>query len=411
MFAFFVLVYFLPSKNDDGNIVFFNMTDNKTIFLRDVVGTVVLCAILMLVVFVLPKNFGYSFVPGDKRPRAKTAQRDAVILFAVIISCIIATFVPVRNGSGIISDRGKRMWQEQMLFNKVKVNQSDFCRGEVDSTSTNYDMVWGIPSIHCFLSTVPSEIFNFLEGSCGITRTVETNTPISRIGARALLSAKYYFENAEISKNRIFSNGEGTDGYAFLKNENGFDVFENLNFIPMGFTFDYYITESEWNDLEAEDQDYELVKVLIIPDEAALKYGDSLNMLELTAEDLLAGDMTYLDFTRECENRAKTACQVFETDTKGFTAKTSMLKDNTLVFFSVPDTQGFSCTVDGKETEIIRADYGLMAIPVSGGVHEIRVTYTQQGLKTGIIMSVIGVLLLGLYVLHMTRIKNIKKND
>lgn len=411
LFVFFMLVYFLPSKNDAGNIVFFNMTENKTIFLRGAVGTAVLCLMLLLVVFALPKSFGERFVEGDKRPRQKRGLRDAIILFAVIISCIIATFVPVRNGSGIISERGKKMWQEQMLFNKVNVDQSSFCRGEVDSTSTNYDMVWGIPSIHCFLSTVPSQIFDFLEEACGITRTVETNIPVENAGAKALLSARYYFENAEISKKRIFNKGEGTDGYVFLKNENGFDVFENLNFIPMGFAFDYYITESEWKDLNPEEHDYDLVKVLIIPDEAAIKYGDSLNMQELTAEDLTDSGMSYLDFTEECDKRAATSCSVFETDTKGFTAKTKMFKDDTLVFFSVPASAGFTCTVDGKETEIIKADFGLMAIPVSGGAHDIRVTYTQEGLKTGIFMTLAGVILIAAYAVYMLRLKNINKND
>ncbi len=411
LFVFFMLVFFLPSKNDAGNIVFFNMTGNKTIFYRDAVGTAVLCLLLVLVVFALPKSFGERFVEGDKRPRQKRGLRDAVILFAVIISCIIATFVPVRNGSGIISERGKRMWQEQMLFNKVNVDQSSFCRGEVDSTSTNYDMVWGIPSIHCFLSTVPSQIFDFLEEACGITRTVETNIPVSNAGAKALLSSRYYFENAEISKEPIFKKGEGTDGYVFLKNENGFDVFENLNFIPMGFAFDYYITESEWKDLDSKEHDYDLIKTLIIPDEAAIKYGDSLNMQELTAEDLEESDMAYLDFTQECEKRAATSCSLFETDTKGFTAKTKMFKDDTLVFFSVPASAGFSCTVDGKETEIIKADFGLMAIPVSGGAHDIRVTYTQEGFKTGIFMSLAGVILIAAYAAYMLRLKSINKND
>ena len=88
-----------------------------------------------------------------------------------------------------------------------------------------------------------------------------------------------------------------------------------------------------------------------------------------------------------------------------------MLKDSTLVFFSVPNTKGFSSTVDGKETEIIRADFGLMAIPVSGGSHEIRVTYTQEGLKTGIVMSVLGVIIAAAYIAYMQRLKNINKND
>ncbi len=411
MFLFFVLVYFLPSRNEDGDMVFFGMTDNKTIFLRDVYGTGILCIMLLLIVFVLPKNFGYSVPEGAKKPRARVWLRDRIILFSVILACIIATFVPIRNGSGIISDRGKKMWQEQMLDNKVHVDQSSFCRGEVDSTSTNYDMVWGIPSIHCFLSTVPSEIFDFLRECCEITRTVETNIPVHRVGARALLSGRYYFENAEISKNRSYANNEGTPGYVFLKNENGFDVFENLNFIPMGFTFEHYMTESEWQDLKAEDHDYDLVRVLIIPDEVADRLGDELDMTQLTAEDIMEDELSYLDFTMECEKRAETSCIKFETDTHGFYAKTKILRDNTLIFFSVPATEGFSCTVDGEPEEIIKADYGLMAIPVSGGSHEIRVDYKPEGLYAGVCMSIMGIILLVTYIILTNRLKNINKND
>ncbi len=407
MFLFFLGVYFLPSKNDDGEMVMFNMTENKTIFLRDVLGTAILCLMLLVIVFVIPKNFRKKSENGNER-RFVTGIRDQIILWAVVVSCIISTFIPLKNGSGIISDRGKTMWQTQMLFNKVEVDQSDFCRGEVDSTSTNYDMVWGIPSIHCFLSTVPSEIFDFLYGSCGITRTVETNLPVERSGARAILSGKYYFENAEISKNRVFHNGEGTDGYFYLKNENGFDVFENLNFIPMGFTFDYYITESEWEDLEAKEHDLDLTRVLILPDDVADEYGDKLIMTEMTAEEISENPISYLEFTDECTKRAQTSCTEFTTDTYGFTARTAMLKDNTLVFFSVPFTEGFSCTVDGVDTPIIKADYGLMAIPVSGGSHEIRVTYTPEGFKSGLALSIAGILLLAGYILVL---KNIKKND
>ncbi|SCX83301.1 YfhO family protein [Butyrivibrio sp. INlla14] len=409
MFLFFLLVYLLPSKNDDGEMVFFNMTENNTIFLRDVLGTAILCLMLLAVVFALPRNFKGKLAGKNENGHYKTGLRDGIILFAVIISCIISTFVPLKNGSGIISNRGKEKWQEQMLFNKVNVDQSKFCRGEVDSTSTNYDMAWGIPSIHCFLSTVPSEIFDFLYGSCGITRTVETNLPVDRCGARAILSGRYYFENADISKNRVFHEGEGTDGYFFLKNENGFDVFDNLNFIPMGFTFDYYITQSEWEDLEAKEHDYDLARVLIISDEDALKLGDSIAMKEMTAEDILNNEMSYLEFSDECKKRAATSCSEFTTDTRGFTATTAMLKDSTLVFFSVPFTEGFSCMVDGQETEMIKADYGLMAVPVSGGVHEIRVTYEPEGFTQGLVMSIAGIFILGICFVYT--LKKVNKND
>ena len=380
-FLLFVLIYFLPSTNDDGKVVFFNMSDNNSIFVRDMIWTAVLLLLLLITVFIIMNK----------------KWREFYLILVTIVACVISTYVPVRNGSSIISDRGKQKWQEQMLLNKVEVDLNDFSRGEVDSTSTNYDMVWGIPSIHCFLSTVPSEIFDFLHGAAGITRTVETNIPVERCGVRALVSGRYYFENAEISKNRVFYNQEGTDGYEYLDTQNGFDIFENLNFIPMGYTFDRYITESEWETLDAQEHDYDLVRVLILPDDVASLIEDETSMTAMTASELKEDPFSYLWFTQACSERAVTSCTRFDTDTHGFSATTAPIKGNNLVFFSVPCTEGFSCSVDGKETPIYKADYGLMAIPVSEGVHEIEVTYTPEGRATGMVMSVLGILLLGGY--------------
>jgi len=409
LFLFFVLVYLLPSKNDKGKIVFFNMTDNVHIFFRDLMGSAILSFVLLMMVFALPKKFKFEKSFEEKKSGSRGTFRDKVVLGLVIASCILSTYIPVYNGSSIISDRGKEKWQDQMLFSKVNVNQSSFCRGEVDSTSTNYDMVWGIPSIHCFLSTVPSEIFDFLEGTAGITRTVETNIPVNRAGIRAILSARYYMENGIISRNRLFNDGEGTEGYVFRDTQNGFDIFENTNYIPMGFAYDYYITEDEWSDLEAADFDYELARVLILSDYDAVRYADEHGMEEIKAEELKEGSLTRDDFEEECKKRAKTACTSFVTDTRGFSAKTANLDSGKLVFFSVPATEGFSCKVDGNETEIIKADYGLMAIPVSAGVHDIRVTYNPEGFGIGLAMSFAGAAILVIYSVFALKI--IKKND
>ncbi|MBO5623508.1 MAG: YfhO family protein, partial [Butyrivibrio sp.] len=303
-FLLFVLIYLLPSTNDEGKVVFFNMSDNNSIFVRDMLWTAILLLLLTITVFVLMNR----------------KLKELYLILVTIMACIISTYVPVKNGSSIISDRGKQKWQEQMLTNTVQVDMSDFSRGEVDSTSTNYDMVWGIPSIHCFLSTVPSEIFDFLHGAAGITRTVETNLPVERCGIRALVSGRYYFENADISKNRVFYNQEGTDGYEYLDTQNGFDIFENMNFIPMGFTFDSYISESQWEKLEASEHDYDLVRVLILPDDVAAMIKGESTMSEMTASELEENPLSYLWFTQACSERAMTSCTRFETDTNGFSA-------------------------------------------------------------------------------------------
>ncbi len=148
--------------------------------------------------------------------------------------------------------------------------------------------------------------------------------------------------------------------------------------------------------------------MLILPDEAMTDMDYRPQIRELTAADIIEEPISYYEFTQECGKRADSACRIFKTDTYGFSAVTANHPSDTLVFFSVPNTEGFSCTVDGKDTPIITADYGLMAIPVSRGVHNIRVTYTPEGRTAGRIISIIGAIALLVYYLML---KKVNKND
>ena len=193
-----------------------------------------------------------------------------------------------------------------------------------------------------------------------------------------------------------------------MDTQDGFDIFENTNYIPMGFTYDCYITESEWEDLDAKEHDLDLSKVLIISDDDAIKLMGSLDMVELSAEDIIESPLNYYEFTGECKKRSEGACTVFSPDTKGFSAVTGNIKGDKLLFFSVPRSKGFSCTVDGVSTPIYTADYGLMAIPVSEGVHDIRVSYRPEGQVVGIICTLVGMAAAVGYILTL---KKVKKND
>ena len=391
-FLLMVVVALLPSRDDDGNIVYNAMAENKLMFWHNVAVTAVISIALILIIFLIRNR----------------RMRVLVTYVATIASCIACTMMMLINGSSLISDYGMQEWQMQMLDTKPDVDVSDqFGRGETDSTSTNYEMVWGIPTIHCFLSTVPSEIFNFYEGAAGITRTVESDVPIERIGLRAILSSKYYMENSDINKDGDFVKGKGIIDYMQLGEnsvQNGFTIYENMNYIPMGFTFDYYVPQSSWDTLNKADADKSLVKAIILSDEDAARYGSL--MQKLPQEDITSEAMSNEDFADECNARAQTACTKFRTTKDGFAATTSNLPAENLVFFSVPNMAGFTATVDGQKTDIITADYGLMAIDVPAGVHEIRVSYLPQGFYLGMLISIISIMLLLCYILKIRRNRN-----
>ena len=59
-----------------------------------------------------------------------------------------------------------------------------------------------------------------------------------------------------------------------------------------------------------------------------------------------------------------------------------------VVFFSVPHYRGFKALVDGVPTEILKVNYGQMAVKVGKGAHEIEFKYYPAGLKAGMTVEV-----------------------
>lgn len=395
LFLFMVGVACIPSTDWEGNLRYFNMSENPEFFEHQVIGTGVISIMLLFVAFLLPRYL--------------RQYRGVLTLFMTMAAVWIMNYVVLYNGASLISDVGMEYWKNQMLDEKVTVDDSVFSRAETDSTSTNYEMVWGIPTIHCFLSTVPAEIFDFYEGTAGITRTVESDPPLDRKGLRAILSARYYMENALVNTEGEFIQGEGIVGYKFVDAQNGFDIYENENFIPMGFAYDHYISEWEYETLAKEDVDEALVKYLILSDDAIKEISGRADILRADAEEV-SNFYSENAFEEEVVNRKETACTSFTPLRDGFVATTADLKKDSLLFFSVPLVEGISVTVDGAPVSAEKAFYGLMAVPVKAGVHEVRAVYEAPGLFAGIAISVTAFLALALYHL-LDRKRNVKSKS
>lgn len=68
-------------------------------------------------------------------------------------------------------------------------------------------------------------------------------------------------------------------------------------------------------------------------------------------------------------------------------------REDGLMFTSIPYDQGWTVSVDGEETEAIAFKDALIAIPLSAGNHTIELAYKPQGLKEGMIISLISLVL------------------
>lgn len=71
---------------------------------------------------------------------------------------------------------------------------------------------------------------------------------------------------------------------------------------------------------------------------------------------------------------------------------------NALVCIPVPNTSGWSVTIDGLETETFRANYGFIGVIVPAGEHRLEASYTPDGLGAGAALTAAGVLGLAICV-------------
>lgn len=308
-----------------------------------------------------------------------------------VYSVVEITFGKFQNSTYYytnIVDRG--------LKAEFELDESEFFRIDVYDGMDNWPMYWKLPTIQAFQSVVPVSIMEFYP-EIGVTRDVASRPDPKFYGVRELMSVKYIFvENNEDSVKR---NPNLPPGFTLLNNQNGFDIYENENFLPMGFTYDHYITKNTFEGCEKEKRDRILLKGIYLDEEQIEKYGGMLT--ELTTND--TANLSDAQLVADTQALKEETCSSFTTDNHGFSAQIDLEREN-LVYFSVPYDEGWSATVNGKPVDIEKVNIGFMAVKCDEGANEIRFTYKTPGLHAGFIASAGGLLLFVLYLLLSRRL-------
>jgi uncharacterized membrane protein YfhO len=92
----------------------------------------------------------------------------------------------------------------------------------------------------------------------------------------------------------------------------------------------------------------------------------------------------------------------------GFTCSTDYDQARKLVF-TIPAEKGWQLSIDGTPVEATQFSDAFLAVDVPAGAHQIKGIFTSPGLKAGLIMSHVGVLLyLSLYLLEKKSKKGAK---
>ena len=365
--AFFILCAVLPAKNDDGEWTLLGLLKNY-----EQLGCQIAFAILTFGALFFLLKFVFA--------RLKKIETVCVIVWTACLATCVTMMV---EGDILVENERANSYIEQGIKGAQNVElpeSDDWYRIETEEDVYNYPMIWNRSCVTSFISTIPFSTIDFYAG-LGLTRKVTSKLGITRVGARTLLGSKYYLIETQTPVEHIGHVEDVNDMTYFRKvgDTNGFDIYENLYFVPMGISFDEFVLEEDYVNSEASSstRDKLLMKAIILDTDTALKYAQYMTQYPLANDSTVTLQM----FKMEVEKRRESACTDFTATKDGFTAKAHMPKTN-LLFFSVPYERGFKAYVDGVETQIEKADMGFMAILVPEGDHDIEFTYNVFSLPT-----------------------------
>lgn len=268
---------------------------------------------------------------------------------------------------------------------KLDLPDEGFVRSDFYEAMDNMGMFLGLPNIQAFHSIVPVSIMEFYP-EVGVKRDVSSKPQADYYALRSLLSVKWLFIPTDEEEQSPMP------GYEYYDTQDNFNIYENLNYLPMGFGYDLYFTRDQ---LEATPTDLRhllMIRGVMLEEDAIQRNADILEPIQR----ITSTNLTYDDYELDVQDRRSATAENFTVTNTGFTAEAN-LEEDTLLFFSVPYDEGWSAAINGEEAVIERANIGFMAVRVPAGHSEITFTYLTPGLVPGAMVSLGSLILLALY--------------
>lgn len=306
-------------------------------------------------------------------------KKKHVTQFAVLIVIAICTLnFGVYNALNYdlhATEYSNDYYYEKALAEGTENTDSHFeYRIDYPEQIANYGLFKNMPSVNYYNSLQNPGSSRFAQAvgiGDNLADTILLTPAIGGEYTDALLSVKYYYD--------YDGNGKIPSGFRYLKTENDVDIYENENYIPMGFTYDTYCLEDQLTDMPPEKRAEIMLQTLVIQkenEETASKYLKPFTSLD---EENKISELI--------SESKETVCSYFEGTSAGFYAEIDLENDN-IVFFSIPNDAGWEITVNGKPTEIVEVNYGLLGISCNAGNNTISATYHIQGLELGLVCSI-----------------------
>ena len=249
-------------------------------------------------------------------------------------------------------------------FITVKSEFKKYCNYRFNSTEScrsNIGYIQKINNIRSFNSNISGSMFS-IYNSLGIERSTYTLIDTNNKDLNSILGVRY-----------IISCDKKLDNYKYIEDIGNYKIYENTNYKEFGYSVKDYIEEGVFNKLSTEDKINILKNKIVLTDKQVKEY-----------KDIYPNEVTY-----------KSNSFIFISD--GFKSNINS-SDDTIAIYQIPYDDGFKVTNNGKKTNIIKVNNGMIGIKINKGKNNILVTYEPKGLKTGLIISIISCFIYLIYL-------------
>ena len=146
------------------------------------------------------------------------------------------------------------------------------------------------------------------------------------------------------------------------------ELIKNSKFKEMGLVFNKYIEEKEFEKLSTEEKQETILNKIVLNKNQVDKYKNLY------------------------KNKTKIISNEFEFVKNGFKSNIE-LSDETLILYTVPYDTGWTAYNNNEEVEILKVNYGLIAVKGNKGKNKIEFKYFTPGLKIGTGIALISIII------------------
>ena len=278
---------------------------------------------------------------------------------------------------------------ERYFLDVPDMEEGNDYRIDASKQLRNYTYVAKRPSISIFESVRSKysnelcQYLNYYNGGVMVFPQDDDNE------TRTLLGAKYYYDLCQEDNIPV------PEGFSYMRTENDVKVYQNENFCGIGFSYDSYITRTEFEKIAKNEESNGdiMLQTLVVEDEDV---------------PLVDGFLKPYQKGTVCKDRISFDEVSMTSD--GLSAKIFLEKPR-IMYLAVPyEDTGWYATCNGKELDFFRANVGMIAFPLDAGENEITFRYQLPSDQLGRYVTCVGWIALLVYVMIRER-KRGKKEE